>query len=171
MLELGAEAAVGRFFEVAEADIRAALAAYAPTNNRSQLAYQAATGNHLTLDAYNANPSSVGAAVRHFATLPATDAAGQQLPKLLILGDMLELGAEAAGEHRRLGALLHELGYTDVVLIGPEMAAAVTELPHAHHFVTKADAAAWLTAHPPRNRRILLKGSRGIGLETLLELL
>ncbi len=168
---LAAAAAVGRFLGVEEADIRTALAAYAPTNNRSQLAFRPATGNHLTLDAYNANPSSVTAAVRHFATLPATDDAGQPLPKLLILGDMLELGAESAAEHRRLGQLLEELAYPDAVLIGPEMAAAAAVNPAVRHFATKAEAAAWLTAHPPRHRRILLKGSRGIGLETLLELL
>ncbi|MBC7447938.1 MAG: UDP-N-acetylmuramoyl-tripeptide--D-alanyl-D-alanine ligase [Hymenobacteraceae bacterium] len=168
---LAAAAVVGRFFGVADDDIRAALAAYAPTNNRSQLAFRAATGNHLTLDAYNANPSSVGAAVRHFATLPATDDAGQPLPKLLILGDMLELGEASAAEHRALGELLAELGLRDVLLVGPHMAAAAEVCSVARHFGTKAEAAAWLTAHPVRGRRVLLKGSRGIGLETLVELL
>lgn len=168
---LAAAAAVGRFFGVAEGDIRAALAAYAPVNNRSQLAFRPATGNHLILDAYNANPSSVEAAVRHFASLPASDAAGHPLPKLLILGDMLELGAEAAAEHRALGRLLTELKFPDVLLVGPEMAAAAEACPTARHFAGKTEAAAWLGAHSPRGQRILLKGSRGIGLETLVELL
>ncbi len=168
---MAAAAAVGRFFGVSEADIGAALAAYAPTNNRSELAYRPATGNHLLLDAYNANPSSMAAAVRHFATLPATDEAGQPLPKLLILGDMLELGAESGPEHQALGALLAEVGFEEVVLVGPEMAAATATCPAARHFGTKAEAAAWLVAAPPRQRRVLLKGSRGIGLETLVEFL
>lgn len=168
---LAAAATVGRFFGVPEAQIGAALAAYAPTNNRSQLAYRAATGNHLTLDAYNANPSSVEAAVRHFATLPVTDEAGHPLPKLVILGDMLELGTESAAEHRALGHLLAELAFEEVLLVGPEMRAAAAANPAARHFGAKPEAAAWLAAHPPRGRRILLKGSRGIGLETLVELL
>ncbi len=169
---LAAAAAVGRFLGIPEAEIGAALAAYAPANNRSQLAFRAATGNHLTLDAYNANPSSVGAALRHFATLPDADAAtGRPLPKLVILGDMRELGTESGAEHRAIGALITGLGFADVLLIGSEMAATADACPTARHFAGKAEAADWLTAHPPRNRRILLKGSRGMGLETLVELL
>ena len=168
---LAAAATVGRFFGVSEFDIRAALAGYAPVNNRSQLAFHPATGNRLTLDAYNANPSSVAAAVCHFATLPATDEAGQPLPKLLILGDMLELGTESAAEHRALGEMLRGQWFDTVLLVGPEMAAAAETCPAAQYFATKAEAAAWLVQHPPRSQRILLKGSREIGLETLVKLL
>lgn len=164
---LAAAAAVGRHFGVAEEAIRAALAAYEPTNNRSQLAYRPATGNHLTLDCYNANPSSMTAAVRHFATLPGTDEAGQALPKLLILGEMLELGEAGPTEHRRLGTELAELGFTDVLLVGAGMQAAAAAYPVARYFATKAELADWLRANPPRQRRILLKGSRGVGLETV----
>ncbi len=167
---LAAAAAVGRHFGVPEAAIRAALAAYAPTNNRSQLAFRPATGNHLTLDAYNANPSSMTAAVRHFATLPPTDDDGQPLPKLLILGDMLELGAEAPAEHAALGRLLGELGFgAEALLVGPLMAEAAAANPAARYFATKAELAAHLLAEPPRYHRILLKGSRGMGLETVGE--
>lgn len=168
---LAAAAAVGRLFGVPEAEIRAALAAYSPTNNRSQLAFRPETGNHLILDAYNANPSSMGAAIRHFATLPATEADGQPLPKLLILGDMLELGAEAEAEHQHIGALMTRLALTDALLIGPLMRTAADACPSARYFATKAEAADWLRANPPRHHRILLKGSRGMGLETLVELL
>jgi len=84
---------------------------------------------------------------------------------------MLELGTESPAEHRHIGKLLTELGLTDALLVGPMMGAAAGECPQAHHAGTKAEAAAWLMANPPQGRRILLKGSRGMGLETLVELL
>ena len=84
---------------------------------------------------------------------------------------MFELGTESAAEHAALGRLLSTLGLTNALLIGPEMAAAATECPAARHFSTKADAAAWLARHPVVNQRVLVKGSRGMALETLVELL
>ena len=163
---LAAAAAVGQFFGVAAANIAAALAAYNPQNNRSQLVRTAA-GNELVLDAYNANPSSMVAALRSFAARPA--AAGQ--PKLVLLGDMFELGPESAAEHRALGQLLATLPLPQVLLIGPEMAGAAALAPAAQHFASKAAAADWLRAHPVRGRQVLVKGSRGMALETLVELL
>lgn len=163
---LAAAAAVGRFFGVPVDDVAAALAAYNPQNNRSQL-LRTARGNELILDAYNANPSSMAAALRSFAQRPA---AGQG--KVVVLGDMFELGPEAAAEHRALGELVASLGLPTVVLVGPEMAQAKAALgAGAHHFATKAEAAAWLAAHPLTGRQVLVKGSRGMALETLVELL
>ena len=164
---LAAAAAVGAFFDVPTADIAAALAVYNPQNNRSQL-LRTARGNAVVLDAYNANPSSMAAAVRSFAARPLTGAAGQG--RLVILADMFELGTESAAEHRALGELLRETGLPEVLLIGPEMAAAAVS-PAFRHFATKAAAAAWLRQHPPQGRQVLVKGSRGMALETLLELL
>ncbi|AWM35481.1 UDP-N-acetylmuramoyl-tripeptide--D-alanyl-D-alanine ligase [Hymenobacter nivis] len=164
---LAAAAAVGQFFGVPPEAVAAALAAYNPQNNRSQL-LRTARGNELVLDAYNANPSSMAAALRSFAQRPA--AAGQR--KLVILGDMFELGSEAAAEHRALGELLAGLALTEIVLVGPLLAAARPALgPEARHFATKADAAAWLAAAPLSGRQVLVKGSRGMALETLVELL
>ena len=163
---LAAAAAVGQYFEVPAADIAAALASYNPQNNRSQL-LRTAAGNELVLDAYNANPSSMAAALRSFAQRPT--AAGQ--PKLVILGDMFELGADSAAEHRALGQLLASLPLPQALLIGPEMAGAAAVAPAAQHFATKAEAADWLRAHPVRGQQVLVKGSRGMALETLVELL
>ena len=163
---LAAAAAVGQYFEVPAADIAAALASYNPQNNRSQL-LRTAAGNELVLDAYNANPSSMAAALRSFAQRPV--AAGQ--PKLVILGDMFEMGSESAAEHAALGQLLASLPLPQALLIGTEMAVAAAVVPAAQHFNTKGEAADWLRAHPVRGRQVLVKGSRGMALETLVELL
>ena len=163
---MAAAAAVGAFFEVPAGRIAAALAAYNPQNNRSQLV-RTARGNDLILDAYNANPSSMAAALRSFAQRPV--AAGQG--RVAILGDMLELGNSAPAEHRALGELLAELRLNQVLLVGPLMQAAAAAYPAARHFPDKAAAAAWLAAHELSGQLALLKGSRGMGLETLVELL
>jgi UDP-N-acetylmuramoyl-tripeptide--D-alanyl-D-alanine ligase len=163
---LAAAAAVGAFFDVPAANIAAALAAYNPRNNRSQLV-RTDHGNDLILDAYNANPSSMAAALRSFATRPVRDGQG----RLVILGDMFELGDSAEAEHRVLGKLLAELKLDNAVLIGPLLQAAAQAHPAAHYFATKAEAAEWLAHHPLAGQLVLLKGSRGMGLESLLPLL
>lgn len=163
---LAAAAAVGAFFGVPTPAIAAAIAAYNPQNNRSQVV-RTARGNELLLDAYNANPSSMAAALSSFARRPTPP--GQA--KLAVLGDMFELGEASAAEHRALGELLLELSLVEVVLIGPEMAAAAALSPAFRHFPTKLTAAEWLQQHPPRGQQVLLKGSRGMGLETLTGLL
>ncbi|MCB2376423.1 UDP-N-acetylmuramoyl-tripeptide--D-alanyl-D-alanine ligase [Hymenobacter sp. BT635] len=160
-LNLAAAAAVGAHFGVPTPDIAAALAGYAPTNNRSQLVR---TGrNEVILDAYNANPSSMAVALASFAARPAT------AEKVVILGDMFELGTESEAEHRTLGELLTAQQFGTVLLCGPDMRHAAQH-PGFHHFATKAEAAQWLAAHPLTGKQILIKGSRGMGLETLLPL-
>ena len=163
---LAAAAAVGLHFGISADRTAAALARYNPQNNRSQL-LRTAANNDLILDAYNANPSSMTAALRSFAARPA--AAGQL--KLAILGDMFELGDDSAVEHHQLGQLLAELPLPQVLLIGSEMAGAATAASHFQHFATKAEAAEWLRQHPVRGQQVLVKGSRGMALETLVELL
>ncbi|TVT40759.1 UDP-N-acetylmuramoyl-tripeptide--D-alanyl-D-alanine ligase [Hymenobacter setariae] len=163
---MAAAAAVGAYFEVPSAQVAAALAAYNPQNNRSQLV-RTDRGNDLILDAYNANPSSMAAALRSFAQRPV--AAGQG--RLVILGDMFELGDTSAAEHRALGELLADLGLPNAVLIGPLMQDAAAAHPTAHYFADKAAAAEWLAHQTTAGQLILLKGSRGMGLESLLPLL
>ena len=163
---LAAAAAVGLHFGLTSNNVAAALAQYNPQNNRSQLV-RTAKGNELVLDAYNANPSSMAAALRSFAHRPT--APGQS--KLVVLADMFELGDDSAAEHRDLGRLLAELKLSQVLLIGSEMAGAASEAPAAHHFPTKAEATDWLRRNPVSNGLVLVKGSRGMALETLVELL
>jgi UDP-N-acetylmuramoyl-tripeptide--D-alanyl-D-alanine ligase len=163
---LAAAATVGQHFGISTDKVAAALASYNPQNNRSQL-LRTAAGNELVLDAYNANPSSMSAALRSFAGRPV--ATGQT--KLVVLGDMFELGDDSAAEHRQLGQLLAELNFARVLLIGPEMAGAASAAGHLQHFATKAEAADWLRQHPVRGQQVLVKGSRGMALETLVALL
>jgi UDP-N-acetylmuramoyl-tripeptide--D-alanyl-D-alanine ligase len=163
---MAAAAAVGAYFDVPSAQVAAALAAYNPQNNRSQLV-RTAGGNDLILDAYNANPSSMAAALRSFAQRPAAASQG----RLAILGDMFELGDSAEAEHHALGQLLVELKLDHVLLVGPLMQAAAAAQPAAHYFADKSAAAVWLAGHPAAGQLVLLKGSRGMGLETLLPLL
>ena len=163
---LAAAAAVGQHFGISTAKIAAALAQYNPQNNRSQL-LRTPAGNELILDAYNANPSSMAAALRSFAARPVA----ASHTKLAILGDMFELGDASAAEHHQLGQLLASLPLPQVLLIGPEMTGAAEVANHFQHFTTKAEAAEWLRTHPVRDRQVLVKGSRGMALETLVELL
>ena len=160
---LAAAAAVGAYFAVPAPQVAAALAAYQPQNNRSQR-LRTARGNRLLLDAYNANPSSMAAALRSFAAEP-----GRPADKLVILGDMFELGEASEAEHRALGQLLAQLTFGQVLLVGPLMPPAAAAYPAAHYCPDKAAAAAWLGQHPPQGQLVLLKGSRGMALETLAE--
>ncbi len=162
---MAAAAAVGAYFNVPAERIAAALAGYDPQNNRSQLV-RTARGNDLILDAYNANPSSMAAALQSFAQRPVV--AGQG--RVAVLGDMFELGASAEAEHRAVGELLATLKLQNVLLVGPLMQAAAAAYPLAQHVPTKAAAAEWL-AQQPAGQLVLLKGSRGMGLETLVPLL
>ncbi|MBC6991062.1 UDP-N-acetylmuramoyl-tripeptide--D-alanyl-D-alanine ligase [Hymenobacter sp. BT491] len=162
-LNLAAAAAVGAYFGVTPADIASALASYAPTNNRSQLVRTAR--NEVVLDAYNANPSSMAAAITSFASRPGAAAAD----KVVILGDMFELGQESEAEHRALGELLANQQFGTVLLCGSDMRYAALR-PDFQYFPTKAEAAQHLVNQKLTNKLILIKGSRGMGLETLLEL-
>ncbi|KUG08132.1 UDP-N-acetylmuramoyl-tripeptide--D-alanyl-D-alanine ligase [Solirubrum puertoriconensis] len=161
-VNLAAAAAVGAHFGVPTADITAALAAYDPTNNRSQLVRT--ERNQVILDAYNANPSSMAAAILSLAARP-----GEASQKVALIGDMFELGPESQAEHSALGELLAQQQFGTVVLVGKDMQHAVR--PGFQHFATKAEAADWLRQYPLAERQILVKGSRGMGLETLMELL
>jgi UDP-N-acetylmuramoyl-tripeptide--D-alanyl-D-alanine ligase len=154
---------VGACFDVPSPDIAAALTAYAPTNNRSQLVRTAR--NEVVLDAYNANPSSMTAALASFASRPEPAA-----DKVVILGDMFELGEDSAAEHRALGELLASLGLGTVLLCGTDMRYAAEAYPAARYFATKAELTAGLQAQPLSRRQILIKGSRGMGLESVLSL-
>lgn len=145
---------IGRQFGVPDELICEALRAYTPSNNRSQFTD---TGrNQLVLDAYNANPSSMTTALENFAAMPSAR------PKLVILGDMLELGADSEKEHRAIVELVQRLKL-DAHFIGREFQNAI---PGA--WASSADLLADLNASPVQGKLILVKGSRGIKLETMV---
>ncbi|CAN5911293.1 UDP-N-acetylmuramoyl-tripeptide--D-alanyl-D-alanine ligase [soil metagenome] len=155
-------ACIGKYFGVDPVLANEAIAGYAPANNRSQFLQKGS--NSIILDAYNANPSSMAAAVQNFRKIAAPS-------KVLIAGDMLELGQESAEEHRRIGELIDSQKFDRVLLCGPEMKHARASTEKAQYFYTKEELKAWLEANPIRDSHILIKGSRGMGLETLVEVL
>lgn len=151
-------AAVGNYFKVEVDQINAALQEYVPSNNRSQL--QKTQHNSLILDYYNANPTSMQAALENFAGL-------QHPSKWAILGDMLELGDESETEHREILAKLQELKLNQVILVGPVFAKVCTDGPWKH-FTTSEQALEYLKVQAIRDALVLVKGSRGIALEKVL---
>ena len=152
---------IGDHFEVTPSDIKAAVEEYLPSNNRSQIIDT--NNNKIVLDAYNANPMNMKAALESFFQMEGEN-------KVLILGDMLELGDYAAEEHRVIAKLIQEQNINNVLLVGENFG----KLKDAYsfvHFRTSGDAAKYLTETPLTDSLVLIKGSRGIGLESLVELL
>ncbi len=157
---ISAAVSIGRYFGVADSQIKEAVEKYVPDNNRSQLIHR--NGVKILLDAYNANPTSMAAAITNFTTL------GDE-QKFAILGDMFELGAESAHEHAAIIQMLTQ--HTDVTccLIGKEFFANKTTHPHLH-FYTDYDSFARAFS-PLTSGIVLIKGSRGMALERALDLL
>lgn len=153
---IAAALCIGKFFKVRPALANMAVAAYDPTNNRSQVFKK--KSNTLVLDAYNANPSSMKAAIENFKAMPAEN-------KILVLGDMFELGGESQYEHEALGKLLNELKPGKTLLCGMEMSAAARNHPEALYFQNREGLEQWIKAHPFQGATVLIKGSRGMGLE------
>ena len=167
--------AVGDYFGVPRADAIAAVEGFVPSNNRSQMTRTAA--NTLIVDAYNANPSSMRAALENFALVQADR-------KLALLGDMRELGAESLFEHVKVLEQLRSAGL-DACLVGEEFrkaqefletspqpvipASARNLLPRCNWFPSSEALAEWLEKHPVQGAVILIKGSRGIQMEKVLD--
>jgi UDP-N-acetylmuramoyl-tripeptide--D-alanyl-D-alanine ligase len=153
-------ALIGKYFKVPLPSVKEAIEAYVPQNNRSQLLTKG--GLEIILDAYNANPSSMGAALQHLASLKAAN-------KVAILGDMFELGEEAGREHQAMADLALELGLDKVYLVGWEFSA--TKSPF-RTFETFESLAGELKGHPLQGpATLLIKASRGMALERLLDYL
>ena len=152
--------AVGDYFGVPRADAIAAIAAFAPDNNRSQMVRTQV--NTLIVDAYNANPSSMRAALDNFRHVQAPR-------KLALLGDMRELGEESLAEHQKVVRQLRGDGLP-ACLVGEEFRRALESLEPGDEpwFADSAALAAHLAAHPVRDAVVLVKGSRGIQMEKVL---
>lgn len=150
---------IGKYFKVDVAQINHALATYQPHNNRSELVKT--THNTLIVDAYNANPTSVEAALRNFNDM--------RVPrKMVILGDMLELGSVSKVEHQKIADLLRQLRFEKVWLVGSEFANTNT-LYRCLKDVEEVKQA-FANEHL-KNYYILIKGSNGIHLSQLTEVL
>ncbi len=153
---------IGKFFGVDANEANRAVAEYVPGNMRSQIVKK--DDNIIILDTYNANPSSMEAAILNLASMQASK-------KVAVLGDMFELEEEAEKEHHRIGELLNEKKFDQVYLCGLLMKSAKTVIPAAHYFEKKELLIEELKKNPIHDSTILVKASRGIGLETIVEYL
>jgi UDP-N-acetylmuramoyl-tripeptide--D-alanyl-D-alanine ligase len=151
---------IGKFFKVNSSDANKAVAEFVPGNMRSQVITKKT--NTIILDAYNANPSSMKAAIENLAAMKAAR-------KILIVGDMFELEEEAEKEHQQVGKLIQQLGFNEVYLCGHLMKVAQLEIPSAKHYTSKEDLIAALKENDFSDSTILIKASRGIGLESIVD--
>ena len=150
-------AAIGNFFGVPAEKIQSAIESYTPSNSRSQWINWGT--NQVILDAYNANPSSMKVAIENFAQLPGS-------AKILMLGAMMELGETSVAEHQALLNLIQQYPWEEVVLVGGDF----SNLSHPYHYFTDStQAKAWLRSKSPQNAQILLKGSRSMKMEKVIE--
>lgn len=154
-----AAACIGIYFNVSEEDVAEALRVYIPTNNRSQL--EVTGSNKLIVDTYNANPTSMRAALENFRDMAVS-------PKMAILGDMRELGEVSGEEHQKVVDFLMENNISNVWLVGEEF--GKTEC-HYRKFADVDEVKAEIAAHKPEGYYILIKGSNGIKLFQLPEML
>lgn len=156
---IAAAISMGEYFGVSEIDIKSAIESYAPKNNRSQVIEL--KSNTIILDAYNANPSSMKVALENFASLPKPN-------KLIILGDMFELGNESAYEHQTIVNLSESLGFEKQYFVGEHFNQTIT---NKNKFKTFDDLSDYIKKNPLENLSILIKGSRGMRLERILDLI
>ncbi len=148
--------AIGKHFDVPEAAIQNALENYVPSNSRSQLIEMGS--NKIILDAYNANPTSMKAAIENFAKMEGVD-------KVLMLGGMMELGDESIIEHTAILNLISEYNWKSVVLVGGNFG----NIQHSYTYFENSTAAAeWLKQQKFTNTKLLIKGSRSMQMEMVI---
>ncbi|MCF8297208.1 MAG: UDP-N-acetylmuramoyl-tripeptide--D-alanyl-D-alanine ligase [Saprospiraceae bacterium] len=152
---------IGNYFGVQPTEIKMAIERYIPQNNRSQIV-QTKT-NKLILDAYNANPTSMSSAIESFELLKPEI-------KVVILGDMLELGKESIKEHQEILNKIATLGFVKTFLVGPVFY-SLAKNSEFIAFENNIEALEYLKINPISDSTILIKGSRGIKLEILLDVL
>jgi UDP-N-acetylmuramoyl-tripeptide--D-alanyl-D-alanine ligase len=150
--------AVGCYFNIDTLKINEAIAGYVPSNQRSQIIKKGTST--IMLDAYNANPTSMREAILNFNKNFAS-------PKIVLLGDMFELGESEDEEHKQLILLLKECNFDKVILVG-ERFARHKSLINAIHFDNSKNAAEWLANQNLENTNLLVKGSRASRMELVL---
>ena len=159
---LSAAVAIGAYFKVSSEKIKAGIEGYVPSNNRSQLITKGT--NTILMDAYNANPTSMLAALENFKQAKGND-------KVMFLGDMFELGKEAETEHQNIVDFLSENPFGKVFLVGSNFFKTKNNADHINKFETFEELKKELELNSPKNATILIKASRGMALERILELL
>lgn len=150
---------IGKYFGVKSDLICKAISEYEPTNNRSQL--KETDKNMLIIDAYNANPTSMHAALNNFSMLNVNH-------KVLILGDMKELGPDTDVEHQKIADFVETNGFDEAYFVGENFSHVTTKFPLYRNFEELKEH---LSQHPIEGSYVLLKGSRSMHLENCIELL
>ncbi len=159
---LSAAIAIGAYFKVSSEKIKAGIERYVPSNNRSQLITKGA--NTILMDAYNANPTSMLAALENFKQAKGDN-------KILFLGDMFELGKDAETEHQNIVDFLKENPFGNVFLVGSNFFKTTNKTSHIKQFETFDELKTALENNSPTNATILIKASRGMALERILDLI
>jgi UDP-N-acetylmuramoyl-tripeptide--D-alanyl-D-alanine ligase len=159
---IAAAITIGNYFDIDDHSIREAIESYIPQNNRSQIIEKGT--NKVILDAYNANPSSMQAALENLSAL-------SDKHKVAILGDMFELGNEAEPEHQKIASMAVESSIERVYLIGKNFFKITVNNSKLQVFETYENFKEFLTKEKIENATILIKASRGMALERVLELL
>ncbi|MBR5956769.1 MAG: UDP-N-acetylmuramoyl-tripeptide--D-alanyl-D-alanine ligase [Salinivirgaceae bacterium] len=153
---------VGNNFGISAADIKSAIEDYSPSNSRSQL-IKTSKGNIVLADDYNANPSSMEAAITNFGQI--------ELPnKTLVLGDMLELGSASTREHAVVVGLIEKLGFKNVYLVGSNYS-NVSDAHKYNCFSNVEELIKQLESSNIKNASILVKGSHGMHMEKVIPVL
>jgi len=159
---ISAAIAIGTYFKIVPEDIKKAIESYIPENNRSQLLVK--NGNEIILDAYNANPSSMAVAIENFLQLDKPE-------KIMILGDMFELGTESLSEHKNIVDALSKAANVTAYLIGKDFFQNKIANPNLKFYETFEAFSADFQNENITNKTLLIKGSRGMALERTLDLL
>ena len=154
---LAAAITIGNYFSVSEEAMKAAIESYVPKNNRSQII--TTKKNEIILDAYNANPSSMQVALENFAAIQTVDS-------VVILGDMFELGTESLQEHQAIVDLAASFNFDQTFFVGEHFYQTTTK---KHQFKTYEQLEVYLKKNRLTQQSILIKGSRGMRLERILD--
>jgi UDP-N-acetylmuramoyl-tripeptide--D-alanyl-D-alanine ligase len=159
-LNIAAALCIGKYFEVDPEKANDAVSSYTPTNNRSQVISKGS--NKIILDAYNANPDSMRVALENILNIKAKN-------KVVILGDMFELGDLTVEEHKSIGRTTFKAGFQEVIFCGESMKYAKAENDNSRYFKTRSELEKYIQNHIFEDSLILIKGSRGMALEVIAE--
>ena len=157
---IAAAICIGKYFKIPVKAIKEAIESYQPTNNRSQIINQ--NSNQIILDAYNANPTSMKAALENLEAIPAKN-------KIAILGDMFEVGNTSAEEHQIIIDLLEKLEFSNMMVCGKNFYQTSTQ--EVSKFENFEDLKNYIQRNNFEDATILIKGSRGMALERILKVI
>lgn len=156
---VAAAIAIGKYFDVNFSSIKKGIESYIPSNNRSQIIDQ--NSNTIVMDAYNANPSSMSVALYNFNVMNGEN-------KIVILGDMFELGDRSSDEHKYIIEMALDMKFCEVYFVGNHFFSHASDYPKGLFYDSLEKVISQLNKKKYKNTLILIKGSRGMALERLL---